>query len=204
MEEFWHRSREEEWYPTHPDRDRFESSPKECLPGRIFGDDVRVNKVSLAMVVSWCTVMSRLPTFLSRFLFTVIDLTMAIGEATFDAIWEVLNWSFDVLAGGEFPWTDHNGDECLCPVTLARRGKPIGGNRASHLRLYFTQYLGDWKWIKEQFLLKASYANKRICHLCFVEKAPGRIFFATSRQVRRIRDAAGRMNNSCWIVGGPN
>ena len=86
---------------------------------------------------------------------------------TSDILNAVLAWSSQVCATGEFPWVDWEGKPW---PEGSWRAKMAGKRLADDFIFLFVEIAGDWKFIKEEFKLRASYAHKEICSKCFAAK----------------------------------
>ncbi|MCP4238933.1 MAG: hypothetical protein GY772_00030 [bacterium] len=164
--DYWAGCVTEPWYEAHPARPKVEDETLTVAPLRLYGDDARFQRDSSALILTWSNVTCRLPAWLSRFLITVVPLNFIV-DVTLHELYKVVAWSFRVLLENVWPETDHNGN--LWPRGSwrhSRRGTPLVPGVCGAL----AQVLGDWKWLKQAFLLKHTYATRACCHECLAVK----------------------------------
>jgi hypothetical protein len=97
----------DEWYTRHP---VIASTPPHLrVPVGLHGDDAGVHGQESVLVLTWNGLTNRLPTLDSRLVFTMLRCRSIVGHDTMNVIYGVLKWSFDALASGRFPASDHVG-----------------------------------------------------------------------------------------------
>ena len=87
------------------------------------------------------------------------------GHRTTHGFYDVLVWSLKHLSTGYFPFEDHLGvkfSPSYHPWRFDMRGKPIAGD----FKGAFSEFRGDWKYLKEALMLQQYYNTHFICHLC--------------------------------------
>ena len=80
-------------------------------------------------------------------------LLQGLQDHTLTTLLEAVSWSLNFLADGHWPSRDHKG-QALVGKRAGRQGPLADG--------YFavaTEYLGDWKYVKEVFSLREYYGN---------------------------------------------
>ena len=105
---FWMRAPLSPWYADHPAREHIEANPTAVIPARIYGDDAAYQNRRSALVLTWSSVISRLPSMQSRFVISVVPLLNAV-DATRHALYKVVAWSFQQMLLGVFPVADPCG-----------------------------------------------------------------------------------------------
>ena len=87
-----------------------------------------------------------------------------MGRCTFNGVFLVLKWCFDILLVGLHPWFDHKGDAFKHgSMRWRQRGKPLRF-RGCCLRKY-----GDWQWYKQVLSLQGWRGEgplREICWMC--------------------------------------
>ena len=87
-----------------------------------------------------------------------------MGRHTFDALFDVMKYSFQSLASGTYPTKRHDGTEFGASEKkrIALKGKAIGCRGAC------LQARGDWQWHKQCFDQQdwTKGANKEVCFKC--------------------------------------
>ena len=119
--------------------------------------------------MSWTSALNRK---FGRNLYSLIDeATMVAGGLAEKMLWTIFAWSLDVLASGIWPERDWQGEHWEPGSWRAR----LAGSELAPggLRAVYLQFVGDWKYLKEVFVLKANYSRKHICFLCDVAKGGG-------------------------------
>eukprot|EP00959_Pyramimonas_sp_CCMP1952_P109428 2288702-Pyramimonas_sp.AAC.1 len=113
-------------------------------------------------------------TILSRIVFTEVQYSKIVPDKTLDQIYEVLVWSLEWLAIGEYPPVDHRGRQFNAeyePGRAALAGKPLAGG----YRGVWSEMRGDWKYLQESLKLARHYNTNECCHLCKAHKRTGRL-----------------------------
>ena len=162
LEEYWARQSQTTWFMRHPSRQTILDSPRRCVPVRLHGDDAPCGKTTSILVVQFTSCMCRLSSWLSRWLTICINLSVAVGNETMQALYKALVWSFEVLATGKMPSEDHLGRPFKKGPRKAKAGMDICGV----FLLMFCQLLGDLKWCKEEFRFKHNYNRNECCFFC--------------------------------------
>ena len=112
--EFWSRLElwSPEWWRVHPLRLQILSEPENWAPLRLFGDDLAVNKERNRNIFlkQFSSLLCRNETWFNQMLGFVLWRESLIERTTDYASLAVYTWSLNVLAGGVWPSTDHNGD----------------------------------------------------------------------------------------------
>ena len=88
------------------------------------------------------------------------------GRHTFNAIFNVLSWSFKAAAAGSHPKLDHLG-QALRPQT--RLGQLAASGRHLRYRGALLSVFGDWAWFKQVLGLcgwRGEGPSKRVCWKC--------------------------------------
>ena len=165
--DYWSKAQAFEWYDEHPAQLHDSSH---LIPVRLYGDDAnysgRGGRARNGLVLTFSALLCSLPSILSRLLITVLPLGCAI-DATYRELYLIISHNINCLLDGAHPHTDHRGKPW--PDGSWRQaiaGQPIAGP----WRCALAQVLGDWKFLKEAFLLQQSYTKRMVCHLCFAVK----------------------------------
>ena len=106
--EYWQKAPASAWFGSHPARAKICADPCTVAPARLYGDDASYQKQRSALVLTWSSVLCRLPSMLSRFVITVLPLRNAVPETT-QALYKIVAWSFAQMLEGKFPTADHTG-----------------------------------------------------------------------------------------------
>ena len=91
--EYWQKAPASAWFGSHPARAKICADPCTVAPARLYGDDASYQKQRSALVLTWSSVLCRLPSMLSRFVITVLPLRNAVPETT-QALYKIVAWSF--------------------------------------------------------------------------------------------------------------
>ena len=94
-------------------------------PLRIYGGDARLQKSSVALILTWSNVCCRLESWLSRFLITMVPLNFAL-DLTMHGIYKVVAWSFKHILLNTWPSLDHNGNPFPVESWRHKRGRNKG------------------------------------------------------------------------------
>ena len=123
----------------------------------------------------------------NRICFGCVQYRKAAAGVTINQFYKVLVWSFQVLATGVHPFTDHLGR----PFTkesdstrFARRGLPLSGGFVGA----FSEFRCDWKYMAETFLFKQMFSATYVCHLCRAHSKIRRLLFTDFRRDARVRN----------------
>ena len=171
LREFWNRNIDDPWVLAHPSLADIRKKPEACIPVRIWGDDAPLGRSRSMMCVQCCSVMcSQVQVWMSRFLMMAITLDSVVQGATLEPLYDAIAWSFEVLASGFMPHRDHLGQEFSSTGAGAARRRMAGKPCCGGYLLLFAQFLGDWKWLKEELRLKSHYNVNQCCWMCFAEK----------------------------------
>ena len=171
-QEFWARS---PWVQDHPGYD-----VADAVPLRLHGDDAQHKKglTGLAvMVLSWGSPLSCFAAAIDSLLLIMAQPMLHLTEQTLQMMYEIVAWSFNIIAEGIWPDRDHKGSPWPDGSERARKGQQRE-YLANGARGFIVEVLGDWKWIKETFKLKQHFNTMDCCHQCFVRKEPGPLNFA--------------------------
>jgi hypothetical protein len=149
---------------NHPD-------PTKRVPLGMHGDDAGMSGQESVLAITWGSLAGcQSSTFDTRIAFSMVK-TRLVTESTMDDLYLVLQWSFEALATGRYPYNDHRGRPFALdhhPKRFARRGKLLAGGFVGA----WAEMRGDWKYLREALKLKHHYnCHQHICHLCGVMKA---------------------------------
>ena len=171
-----------EWYSAHPVVQEG-VPPEKRIPIGIHGDDAGVHGQEQVLVVTWGSLLSPKHTMDSRICFSMMRVRHILPDDTMQTIYGVLKWSFEAMATGKFPKTNHEGKEFVSKVTpeLAHlechhplRASLAEKELAGCIRGCFAEMRGDWKYLKEALHLQQHYGlDGFICHRCKVLKFSG-------------------------------
>ena len=87
------------------------------IPFGFHGDDAGVHGQEQVLVITWVSVVAKLPTLDSRIVFTMLKVASIWEDDTLETVYEVLRWSFQALSDGKFPECDHLGNLLQRKVT---------------------------------------------------------------------------------------
>ena len=158
---FWRHEAEQEWAKEHPAMRRPQDMYR-TIPVGLHGDGVRDVKEDKILVLTWNSVLSRAPSWSSRWLFTVLPQRRMAAE-TLEEVLKVLVWSLRVGLDGYFPVRDHAGNPF--PLNSWRwkmAGKPLAGG----FRLAFSEQRGDLEFLAMVYGWNC-YRHNNICHRCW-------------------------------------
>eukprot|EP00969_Alexandrium_andersonii_P103494 4566678-Alexandrium_andersonii.AAC.1 len=80
------------------------------------------------MALQFCSSMSRLPSWFSRWLLAAIPMQLLIDHISLEPVYQVLAWSFRALASGFMPCADHTNEPFSSNTKRASLGgEPICG-----------------------------------------------------------------------------
>ena len=105
---YWEKAHTSSWFAEHPAKTQIDADPLSVVPARLYGDDAAYQKKRSALVLTWSSLLNRLPSMESRFVITVLPLISAV-EATKQHIYKIIAWSFEQMLRGVFPTCDHTG-----------------------------------------------------------------------------------------------
>ena len=164
LEVFGARSAARFWDHVSPGR-RPPGALANLIPFRLFGDDVPVGQSQSMDVLLWCSCTCLgLPARLSRLPATVMPMNKTC-DATFQAIYAVIVWSFECIFKGCWPDKDHNDQPWPPTSWRANRGRfhtPL----ADQWRGVLFESSGDWKWLASAFQLPQKWNMSSMCHKC--------------------------------------
>ena len=134
------------------------------VPLGIHGDDAGVQGQEQVLVITWGSVVHKQCTLDSRIVFTMLKVADIVPNDTMETIYNVLRWSFQALADGEFPAADHLG-QLFSKTHHPQRFKMVGKKLAGGMVGCWAELRGDWKWLKEALHLTHHYGlTDFICH----------------------------------------
>ena len=159
----WHNMRQHQWFSDHPAHEhvQLDAEASQCIPIRVHGDDAPLHQGSSMLVTQMSSAMSKLGSWKSRCLISVVLLSMVVPDITDRVLWETIAWSLRALACGEMPSLDEHG-EPLSGWRKSAAGKRIAGP----YKFFLTGILGDWKWLQEQYKFAGYYGRDRCCFKC--------------------------------------
>jgi hypothetical protein len=178
--QFWRaaEAHKDHWYEQHPVIKRV-ADARLRIPIGMHGDDAGVHGTQQVLVITWNSVAVKRPTLDNRIVFTMIRVAELVkdGAATLQEMMDVFRWSLHALSDGMYPVADHKGrpfDQQHHPARYKLAGRPL--TSAGHCGAW-SEFRGDWKFLKECLFLKQSYANNYICHLCKAHKRIRRLLY---------------------------
>ena len=159
-----------DWYTNHPVITE-EPRPEYRIPYGLHGDDAGVQGGDQVLCITWGPLAGgRKTTLDTRIAFAMVKVSQMFAPITNHMLFQVLRWSLDALASGEFPHEDHEG-KLFSKTYEPDRFKLAGSKLASGLRGCWAEFRGDWKFLKETFHFENHYNKQlQICHLCNVVK----------------------------------
>ena len=169
-QQYWLHARDKPWYESYSLRDNVEANPDLYAPLALHGDDVASRRGLTPVTVLVCSLSSPLSwSSFSSVLLVLCVVLKYLANGSLEILYDVLRWSFDVLASGRHPATDHRG-----------RAWPPGPRRdcagdylAGGVRGVICELLADWKFAKEALQLPNYYGKGDCCHECYANKSPG-------------------------------
>jgi hypothetical protein len=169
------------WYQYHPVIQEVEASRR--IPFGIHGDDASMRGSESILVVSWGSVVRKMPTIESRLVFSMLKLRHILKDpqdSTMTEFYKVFVWSLQALSSGEFPSCDHNGvpfSNTYHPQRYAKylSGEAIAGGWVGA----FAEMRGDWKFLRESLHLQNHYGTDGVCHLCRAHKRIQRLMYTS-------------------------
>ncbi len=161
------RARNPEWVRDHP-ACRAQEADWAKVPFAVHGDECPVHGGQPLLVVSYsaCAVQHLRNTLDSRMIFCAVK--GAVPTVAFDALMAVLRWSFEALASGHYPASNHEGREFPSGSKRARLASTLLSVR--NLVGAFSEFRGDLAFLRKALRLQRSYLNDQCCHLCPVSK----------------------------------
>ena len=149
-------------------------APAPLVPVMIYGDDAELQSGRSALMLTWSSPMSNdLPIREKKIPIAIVPNHLCTKN-TLAQVYNIVVWSLEAMWNGEWPKTGPDGQ----PLTGWRGRKggwwlvDRGDAPESLASAVLVEYVGDWKWIKEAFGVKAYYACNRLCHLCLSMKKP--------------------------------
>lgn len=138
------------------------------IPVGLWGDGVPCNwdRTDSLEVLSWNLPGAAPPWKSLRLPITAVS-RKNVSSETFDALLQVVAWSFQAMASGIYPSRRHDGTLFETPSDTARRkmaGQPLGH------RAVLAEIRGDWKFMKEVFKFPGWNSQSGICWLCTCTK----------------------------------
>jgi hypothetical protein len=133
----------------------------QAVPCLLHGDDAGVmekEKILILQLTSYLT--SRGEHKLSALILALIPYTLVVDHLTLDQVYTWIMWSLNAATLGIHPSLDPFLEPLTDPDMIACAGKVIADGYCFTLE----GQLGDWKWTKETFGLKA-YGHNNCCHL---------------------------------------
>lgn len=162
-EEHWRHMRQFAEYGQHPVATALNTEV--VLPLGFYGDAAKIMEDRKMLAVSFNSIMARGPTFESRVIVSVIDMTTCVGSGlrspTLEPIWKTLAWSFRQLAANQYPSCDADGQ----PLTGHRAtlaNQPIAPGYAMPL----LEFRGDWEFHAMFWEMNHYYNTRQLCHQC--------------------------------------
>jgi hypothetical protein len=138
-----------------------------CVPIGMHGDDAGGHGSDKVTVITWGSVALVNSTLDSRLVFSMLKESEAPAGTGLDRLLQVLAWSFNALSEGVYPSADQDGKAFgpdHHPRRAASAGKPLSDRG---FRGVWTEFRGDWKFLKEAMHLKEHYhTGGDVCHRC--------------------------------------
>ena len=169
--QYWREAEREPWYCDHPAREH--GTPELIVPLQLHGDDVAVRKGLIGLTA---LVMSLSSPLASAFHDLLLIISLILKGVTSDALqifYKTLAWSFGVLSTGKWPESDQNGSSW--PHGTYRQklaGSWLAAAHGSGYIAYVTDCLGDWKFVKEAWLLPQHFNKDACCVHCDASRNP--------------------------------
>ena len=139
-------------------------------PLGIHGDAGEFSKQQDVFVISWNSLVGKGSTSQTRFPITCLNKTELLDDgSTLNEVWEVIAWSFNLLAHREFPLEDHTGQRFADTdhrFKLAIHGEFCPG------RGVVLQLRGDWQFLCQAFGFPQWNSVDNMCWIC----AAGKLF----------------------------
>lgn len=195
LEQFWQREFHQPWARNHPNLRQFATSSEvTAVPLGLHGDDAQYVKNGKLLLLSLNGPLCR--TANSRLVLTCLDWARSCPQ-TLALIYSIIVWSFEVLASGLWPETDHAGRPWSKRSWRTRlQGQPLMDGRLG----VWTETRGDWKWLKETFHLR-HYANLSCCHLCDASRVDPNLLFTDMGAGAAWRQT--RITHEAWMATFP-
>ena len=139
------------------------------------GEHSAAHKGLVGLLVQIISMGSPLSCFMSSQLSVIPLIVLVLNKGVFDetleGLYNVIKWSFDILDSGIWPSCDHLGNPfpegSIRHVNGAERKSLQGGCKS-----YLTEFLGDWKFVKDALRLQQHYNTRMICVNCPATKDP--------------------------------
>ena len=125
------------------------------VPVGLYGDAGSINKQESLYVFTWNSLLGTGPTMSKRYLTTCIKKTDVV-DGTFDEIFRVLAWSYNVMLTGISPETDW----------MHRKIEGGGKYLAGGLRACLAQVRGDWEFYCSIFRFPKWNEAANMCWMC--------------------------------------
>ncbi len=185
-----------DWFVNHP---VIQATPWfQRVPLGIHGDDAGMAGGEKVLVLSWGSVARDLGTLDSRLVFCMIRDSECVRTDTLQTVYQVLSWSFQALAAGVWPATDHTGQPFSAQDDAHRAaaaGRPL---HPSGVRGAWAELRGDWKFIRECLHLARHYGCNEVCHLCMAHKRT-RMYLYTDLG-RQAYHRTTRVTHTVWMA----
>ena len=166
-QQFWQEAEREPWWASHPAREH--GCPERVVPLQLHGDDVAVRKGLIGLTA---LVMSLSSPLAKAFTDLLLIISMILKGVTPDALqvfYQSLVWSFHVVSTGKWPKVDQHGNDW---PKGSYRQRLAGSWLASGYIAFVTDCLGDWKFVKEAWLLPQHYNMDACCVHCDASRNP--------------------------------
>jgi hypothetical protein len=140
-----------------------------CVPIGMHGDDAGAHGSDKVTVITWGSAAVVTPTLDSRLVFSMLRESEAPAGSGLDRLMKVFAWSMNALSDGKYPSADQDGrpfDSNHHPGRAALAGTLL----ASGFRGVWSEFRGDWKFLKEALHLEQHYGANKICHRCTATK----------------------------------
>ena len=161
---FWLGVQNEPWFQQHPAQAERQRLPFTC-PVRIHGDEGSTQKRAQLMIINWVSALVHGPSLKTRLLFTVVPASLYVKRggrnATLQALYKVLAWSFRALYTGRWPSQGLPGF-----VLRGPSGQPLAGT----WRCAFVGMKGDAKFVRETMHWRRHWGARHMCHECFASR----------------------------------
>ena len=166
---FWRSMSDTPFVRNHPILHNREDLWSRCIPIGLHGDAGSFSHQESLFVFTMNSLLGRGSTVTKRFVIAIIKKSHMIA-GTLAALFQIINWSFNVLASGITPETDHMG-------RLA-----VGGGRylAQQFRGILSQVRGDWEFHVSTFKFPSWQGADNMCWMCSASSR-GALCFTNAR-----------------------
>ena len=155
LNKFWTLADNTRWYAEHTLKGIIDANKDAFIPGRLFGDEFQVGKVNCSWtVISWCSAISTCATLFQKMPIMLLREEIFIRPQVSRLVWEIIAWSFRVLASGRFPDRDWNNRLWPAGPRADKAGRQIA---AGKFKIAYGQKFGDMQCLKNTFGLGESY-----------------------------------------------